>query len=113
MDGQLKKDVETALEKLKNYVNGIYPWEGGTNRAALVGILQAALVVNKPNIDNIYPHLVSKLTKKSCKLMPNFVGKLRSSGLVSPGDSHKLQWEAELTISRDKLKALWDVVSKD
>jgi hypothetical protein len=102
--------IKTALNKMQMYIGRSEPW--GTNRAALIAVLQSAMVANKPNIDDVYTSYVAKLTKKNCKKMPNFIGKLRKSGLVSFGPN-KLQWEAKLTAPKEQLKELWDMISKD
>ena len=103
---ELTDDVERALKKASLSINGVVPWEHAPNRAALVAILQAASISGKPNIDNIYPSLINKLTCRSCKRMPNFVGQLRRSGLVHEGPN-KLQWQSDITLPKNNLLELW------
>jgi hypothetical protein len=98
--------IEPALGKAKFWLQDqaeadhiIAIWK--ENRAALIALLMASKHAGR-NIKNDYYVEVGKLTGKSCKPMPHFIGKLRKTPFVD-GD---LNWLGTIFYGADKLAEL-------
>ncbi len=76
-------------------------WTEATNRAALIAILMASKHAGINIKDDYFDH-VTKLTGKSCKHMPNFLGKLRKTPLVDKD----LNWHGETFSGSEQLAKL-------